>query len=196
VAELCDAALDLFLEDGIMGVPVERIASAAGTSKGNFYRYFKDKEELVATVLGPLADGVQAALAECEDALRSARDQTELMAAYQGVGLALGGLLFAHERVVLLYLQEARAPGVGPRRPIRALADSLGRRSIEMTIAARERDLLREFDPRVSALAVVGAVERLLFAALSGEHEFDPLAVGEALIAIVMDGMRPRSPAG
>ena len=145
----------------------------------------------MATVFAPLREGVAAALDACEDALRGAADHGALIAAYRDLGLALGALLFAHESTVLLYLQEARGPAVGARRPVRALADLVGSRAVDMTLAARERGLLRSFDPRVSALAVIGAVERLLFAALSGEQEFDPLTTGEALIAIVLDGMRP-----
>ncbi len=195
VQELTSAALELFLQDGIAGVTVDRITTAAGTSKGNFYRYFGDKEELVATLFAPLREGFEAALDRSEEVLSAARDHDELVAGYRLLGVSLGALLFAHSGVVRLYLQEARAPAVGARRPVRVLSDLVARRSITLTDVARENGLLRTVDPRVSALAVVGAVERMLWASLTGEHTFDPLQTAEALIAIVMDGLRPTTPA-
>ena len=191
VAELCEAGLELFLAEGIAGVTVERIAAGAGTSKGNFYRYFEDKEQLVATLFAPLAAGVAEALDDCVGGVREATGPEELTDAYEAVGISLGMLLFANRSIVLLYLQESRAPGVGARKPVRELADLVGKRAIDLTIAARENGLLRPFDPRISALAVVGAVERLLFGVLSGEHPIDPTEGADALIRIVMDGMRP-----
>jgi hypothetical protein len=50
-------------------------------------------------------------------------------------------------------------------------------------------------DPRVSALAVVGAVERLLWAVFTGEQVLDPTQVAEMLTGIVLDGMRATTPA-
>jgi hypothetical protein len=44
--------------------------------------------------------------------------------------------------------------------------------------------------PAVSALAVVGAVERLLLAVLRGEDVGNPLEIPEALTGIILDGLR------
>ena len=45
-------------------------------------------------------------------------------------------------------------------------------------------------DARVSAAAVVGAAERLVFGALSGEDLGDPEVAVASLIAMVLDGLR------
>jgi len=44
--DLSEAALKLFCERGYHAVTVEEIASAAGATKGAFYYYFSDKEDL------------------------------------------------------------------------------------------------------------------------------------------------------
>ena len=188
VEALLGAAEELFLEFGVAGVPVERIASAAGTSKGNFYRYFDDMEQLVATLFAPLADGIETAFRAAEAALSDASDPTST---YRRLGTALAGVLLAHPGRVRLYLQEARGPAVGARRPVRALADRIGARAIDLTRIAQRRGMLVDVDPRVSALAVVGAVERLLFATLTDEHPLDPATAVDDLVRIVLDGMRP-----
>src|SRR5438067_985009 len=49
------AARELFYRDGINGVSVEAIASAADTNKMTLYRHFSSKDELVAAYLRELA---------------------------------------------------------------------------------------------------------------------------------------------
>ena len=49
------AARELFYRDGINGVSVEAIASAADTNKMTLYRHFSSKDELVAAYLSELA---------------------------------------------------------------------------------------------------------------------------------------------
>ena len=60
-----------------------------------------------------------------------------------------------------------------------------------MTDIAHERGLLRPIDPRVSARAVVGAVEKLLHSVLSGEQLGDPTDIPEQLISMILNGLRP-----
>ena len=50
------AARELFYRDGINGVSVEAIASAADTNKMTLYRHFSSKDELVAAYLRQLAE--------------------------------------------------------------------------------------------------------------------------------------------
>ena len=54
-ARLADAALKLMSERGISATSVSEIASAAELANGTFYRYFRDKAEIVATVCQAVA---------------------------------------------------------------------------------------------------------------------------------------------
>ena len=63
--------------------------------------------------------------------------------------------------------------------------------SIKLTEVARNRGLLEINDSRVSALAVIGAAERLLFEVLSGGHlGVPPMQAADMLIDLVMGGLR------
>ncbi|MGM0576536.1 MAG: TetR/AcrR family transcriptional regulator [Myxococcota bacterium] len=190
IRQLCEAGLRLFLADGVVPVTIDRIVREAGMAKASFYRYLRDKEELVATILAPLRDAVEAALDTCEAELAQAESHEEMLEAYQGLGAALARLLASQREPILLYLQEARAPGVGPRAPVRALADLVDARALRLTEAAASHGLWRSFDPHVSSLAVVGAVERLLLAVLRGEYRGDPTRIPGALASLVLDGLR------
>jgi AcrR family transcriptional regulator len=182
--------LRLFLERGVDQVTIDDLASEAGTAKGNFYRYFADKGELVQAVLEPLASRVREAMQRCEDALEEAHDDASLFRAYQALALTLMPAVLEHPDVVRLYLQEGRAPAAGARAPIRALADEIRVRATDLTQSAVDHGLLRIRDPRVSALAVIGAVEQLAFSVLSGDLDAPPDLIAGTLISLVLSGIR------
>src|SRR5438045_4191854 len=80
---LMSSGLSLFLERGIESVAIDDIVERAETAKGNFYRYFADKEALVAALVHPLREELATHLGGCMQALEKARDHGELLAAYQ-----------------------------------------------------------------------------------------------------------------
>ncbi len=186
---LATAALRLFLDRGIEAVTIDDIASRAGLAKGTFYTYFRDKADVVEALLAPVSATLREAFERCERALREAEEPAALSAAYQALAFALAAALAEHQGVALLYLQEARAPAVGARKPVALLARELRDRGVALTLAAREHGLLRPLDARVTANAVVGAVEALAFHALSGEDLGPPDEAAVALIDLILHGV-------
>lgn len=187
---VCEAALPLFLEQGIESVSINQIVEAASIPKGSFYRYFEDKRGLVATLFAPIATATAEAMEECEAKLGDARTADELITAYQQMAFALAPILLEEADIVRLYLQESRAPGEGDRAPVREIADQITESAIRLTKAARTHGLLRDIPPPISALAVIGAIERLLFAHFAGRDLGEPLAAAEHIVTLVLDGIR------
>jgi len=192
VSSLCNAGLTLMLGRGLENVTVDDIAKFAGVAKGSFYRYFKDKEELVFSILEPLRAHLQHSFEQGNSLIRAAEDTESLIAAYDQLAGDMQSTLLKFPREILFYLQECRGPRVAQRRPVRACADEIASKAIALTDVAHERGLLAPFDSRVSALAVVGAAERLLFEVLSGGDLGAPIAAAEALVRLVMDGLRQK----
>lgn len=192
--EIAAAALQLFLARGIESVTIDEIVVAAGVAKGSFYRYFDDKAALVRALLAPVAGRLADATARCEIALQAARSKADLLEAYQALAGALAAGVFEAPDVVLLYLQENRAPGVDARAPVVELAAQGRAGALRLTEAAQAHGLLRPLDARVSAVAVTGAVERLLYGFLKGEDLGAPGVIPGALISLVLDGLRERDP--
>ena len=190
IEQLCQAGLELFLERGVDVVTIDDIAKRAGTAKGNFYRYFSDKEDLVAQILEPAGTQIRAAFDGCEEALEEAHDDASLFAAYQSLAIGLIPLALGQADVVRLYLQNTRAPSTGVRAPLRALSEEIRRRSVHLTEFAVEHGLLRIPDPRISALAVVGAVEQLAFSVLDGDLDIPLDRIAGTLISLVLSGIR------
>jgi len=191
IEALASAGLRLFLDRGVDAVTIDDIAKEAGTAKGNFYRYFTDKSDLVEGILEPLETRIREAMDRCEEALEQASDDASLFRAYQTFALTLIPVTLEHPDVVRLYLQESRAPvAAGARAPIRALADEIRARAIDLTEFAVDHGLLRIPDPRVSALAVIGAVEQLAFTVLSGQLDLPADRIAGTLISLVLSGIR------
>lgn len=193
LAQIADAALALFLEQGIPAVSIDQIVERAGVAKGSFYRYFRDKEELVGALLEPLVDAIGQAFTDCRDALSRAASGEEVSASYLALARAVAVAIGTQPRAALLYLQEARGPAAGARAPIRHLADQIADRAEQLSRHACDHGLLRPYDPRVQGLIVLGAVERLLYEFLSGRRlAARPDAVPAMVVSIILDGVRQR----
>ena len=192
MATLLAAGEALFVERGIEAVTIDEIAGAAGTAKGNFYRYFDDKRALVDAIIAPIVAVSAEALAACATAISAADDAESTAQAYRQLASALATGVLAHPRAVRLYLQERRAPVTPARQGIQALSKQLEDAAFTLTKQATDRGLLVVADPRVSALAVIGAVESLSLAALDGSLSANPAEVAAVLIGLVLDGIRQK----
>ncbi len=187
---LVEAALQLFLAHGIEAVTIDQIVAAAAMAKGSFYRYATDKAAVVAMIMEPIEIEVLNALERCEHAIGLA--QREMLAGiYFQLAMDLLAVVTANTSRVLLYLQEARAPVSDSRRLIHGIADELTARAISLTQVALDHALIRDVDPRVAGVTVLGAVDALLFEQLRGRRAASdaPRAITE-LVGIVLAGIR------
>ena len=190
VQDLIDAGLLLFLERGIEAVTIDEVAREAGMAKGNFYRYFRDKADLVEAVIEPVAGTTREAVQACDDQLRQADSRDEAVSAYVELGNRLVGALAMHPDAMCLYLQERRAPATTARQAIADLATDLDRRAMTLSQVAVDRQLVAVSDPRVSAVAVLGAVEALALASVRNQIQMDPVKTTKSLISIVLEGLQ------
>lgn len=189
---LLEAGLELFLERGVEPVTIDELAKAAGMAKGNFYRYFDDKGALVDGILAPIAGKVRTAMRRCAVTLARADSRADLNGTYAALALELAAIAVPHLRVVQLYLQENRSPPTAATAGIKALAEEMEQGAIHLTDVAVSHDLLRVSDPRVSALAVVGAVEQLALTVLRGGLDARPDEIARIVVGMVLDGIRAR----
>lgn len=190
VRDLCGAARKLMLAQGIESVTVDEIVREAGVAKGSFYRYFKDKAELVDTLFEPLGERLRTTLTHAHDAIEAAENDQQLLIAYAGIGASTQAILRDFPNELLLYLQESRAPRTASRHAVADIAEYIANAAFELTDLARDKGLLARVASRVSALAVIGATERMLFEVLSGgDLGATPQQVALGLISIVMNGL-------
>lgn len=184
------AALLLFLERGIEAVSVDDIMKSARMAKGSFYRYYADQRALVDDIIAPIRELTTRALDACSRELEQASTRETMSRAYARIGDVLATLLMEFPGPVRLYLQESRAPGQGPRKPIKELSETVSRYAISMTRTAQKHGILKPIPVAVSALTVVGAAERLLLAVLQEEDIGNVLEVPAALTTLILDGLK------
>lgn len=190
VQDLIDAGLNLFLERGIEAVTIDEVARDAGMAKGNFYRYFRDKADLVEAVIEPISSSTRTALDECHKQLTKVSGREEAVSAYAELGNRLVGALAMYPDAMCLYLQERRAPATTARQAISDLAADLDNRAIALSRVAADQKLVVVSDPRVSAVAVLGAVEALALASVRNQVQLDPVETTKGLISIVLEGLQ------
>ena len=187
------AGLSLFLERGIEPVTIDELAKASGMAKGNFYRYFADKGALVDSLLAPVASEVRTAMRRCAIAVGRSTSPSELTAAYGLMALSLAKVGQEQSSIAQLYLQESRTPPTASTASINALSDEMLEGAVHLTDLAVSHGLLAVSDPRVSALAVVGAIEQLALEVVRGRLDAPPAEIARIVIGMVMEGIRAPS---
>lgn len=188
--DIVDAALRLFLTRSYESVSVQDIAVEADIAKGSFYRYFDDKATVLQSMIEPVTIAFSEVADRCDEQVRTAKTEDELIVAYQLLAFELSAVCLRHRHVVSFYLREARSAGSEDRAPLRDLRLLIDDAAVRLTETAMSHGLIRVSDPRVSAYAVVGAVEHLLLHYFSDEVQLgEPTAIAGRLIALVLHGI-------
>lgn len=193
-ADLEAAALRLFLSQGYHATSIEQVAAEAGVARGTFYLYFDDKEALFRSLVGAALDPAIDALVEARAALDVARDALQSGAAYQELGASLVRTVMECPEATLLFYREQRNPGpIGDW--LRTRSAQLDSFVADMVRSLGERGLVRKTDPRFAALAIVGAIDRLVYAWLSGNEFGDPAQVAQEVVRLFGEGLVDQPPA-
>ena len=127
-----ERAAELFAERGIAAVSVDEVLAAAGAGKGQFYHYFRGRDELAAAAVGFRCAQVVAGLTEALGGVSS----------LAGLEQALAGFVAGFE--------QAGMPGC----PIGTLATEVAGRNEDAPAAGRRR-------VRRLGAAAGGALERM-----------------------------------
>lgn len=153
--KISDAAQDLFLRDGIDGVSMRKVAEKAGVTAPAIYRYFRDKDELLAEI-------ITSGLRMLEDYLKPALEADDPL---QRLHLLIDNYLdFALERPK--YFDFAF---LVPGRDIGGISEELKRHnwttfrmSVEQVAMCIERGVFRKDDPIQTSILIWATVHGLV----------------------------------
>jgi AcrR family transcriptional regulator len=185
---LTRAGLHLFAARGYESASIEQIVHEAGVARGTFYLYFEDKLALFDALMDAWSDVVDGVLDEVGRAVRTARSRPELLAVYQGMTLRLAAGLLAHTAEVEIAFRESRQPGEAGASVRRREQRMLGA-VVAFTEIAAARGLIRAPDARLLSLVVFGAVERVVYEALTGPPFPDPAAAATEVLRLFADAL-------
>jgi AcrR family transcriptional regulator len=192
ISALESASLRLFLQYGIEAVTIDQIVDGAQTAKGSFYRYFRDKEDIVDAIVAPVANEVRTAFEGCASGVQTEQSSADHPKHYQKLAEELFRIVLQYPEIVRLYLHESRGPKNGARIPIVTLAEDILDQATLISDIAREQKFLRPLAGRLSAIVVVGAVDLLLSRIFAGDEMPSVLEMPTQLVSLVLDGVRMR----
>jgi TetR/AcrR family fatty acid metabolism transcriptional regulator len=173
-----DAAVRVFARKGFHGSRVGDIAEEAGVAHGLLYHYFRSKEEVLETIFREVWELLAADTDRIEQADVPLREQLRRFAR-----IYLGSWLMTPDLIAVLVREIARSPAVGNQIvEVRGVLHSLQR----MIEAAKERGEVRaDFDPRLAAWVVYGALEEILTGWVLGQLPAEEEDVERAVVTVV-----------
>lgn len=102
--QISEAALRVIGLKGLAGATTSEIATAAGISEGNLYRHFKNKEEIIKSVICKIGDELTSILdsvAELPDALAKLASVFERHLAFLEEHVGIPRTIFSEETLVV-----------------------------------------------------------------------------------------------
>jgi len=185
---IVSAGLSLFLSEGYDRASVERIVAAAGIARGTFYLYFKDKQALFEHLAETLYSPLVALLEEHQQALADAGSTTHQQALYIRMATGLVEQIVEMEPLALLHFREAWSAGPAGEtvRQWRSRIEGLAK---DILVDARNRGFVREHEPAIVAMSIVGAAERIAWAWISSDVELDKSRVATDLSDLFWRGI-------
>ena len=185
-SEILAAARACFAAHPYDEASISGIAAAAGCVEGTIYTYFRNKRELFDAVLADFFDGLVA-------------DVEPHIAAIEGTRERLRFLIARHLRIALddpglgaLVVREARSPGAYFGSKLHALNRRYSRYLLEtLEDGVRRGELRPDLDPAMARDLIFGGLEHWTFNERGRQRSFDPAAVAERLVALLLDGWAP-----
>ena len=145
-ARIATAAQELFLEDGVEGVSMRKIAERVGVTPPAIYRHFRDKDELLDEII---SSGLAILGQYLEPALRAPDPHSRLL------GLVDGYLEFALEQpryFDLAFL--VRGPSTRMSTELERHNRQTFRFAVEQIASCMEQGILRHGDPLQTAITL------------------------------------------
>jgi TetR/AcrR family transcriptional regulator, fatty acid metabolism regulator protein len=102
--QITDAALHIIGNKGIQGATIAEIASEVGISEGNIYRHFRNKEEILTSVIGKIGEDLWRILTSVQDTCDPLQRMAEIFQchlAYAKNNKGVPRTLFSEEVMVI-----------------------------------------------------------------------------------------------
>lgn len=189
---IIEAAIDTFMETGVARASLDQIARNAGVTRGAVYWHFKDKEDLLNTLI----NRVRLPMHEMLEDLSQTHFENPLIALRH----------VAHEAILLLKRNDlhyrtcailfTRCELIGRGAPSFEHQRTLDTRSLDKVTQELEKaaqlGLLRPgVQPRIVALSLFTQIKGIYLAWLQDPDRFDLEQEGLPILDLIFDGLSP-----
>jgi AcrR family transcriptional regulator len=188
-AEIIEAAFEVFSTRGYNAAGIADIAERLGIGHGTFYRYFKNKRDILDQVVDYGVERMIDALREATAELPTNID--EFRAQLRGIGERLFALLDDEPGLGQVVLLEATSVDHEMTQRVLGLIEMFGALGAAYLDECVERGFLRpDLDTRSAGRAITALVLPGLFAAVRGHSdEEDRARYIDAMVSLVCDGI-------
>jgi AcrR family transcriptional regulator len=176
-AQILDCAREVFAQQGFHGANIADICKAAGIGRGTLYQYFGNKRDVFFAVVERLAERVKVVL-DNRPKLAELRGMQslppELIVRFCERRLReMLDAVFADETSLRLLLREAPSIDGGVDRVLRVVDEVVLDHFVDDLTNAREAGFIDCPEPRMTALFVIGGVEKMVLDALQRDEPID-----------------------
>lgn len=187
VADIMAAARAVFREKGYEDAPLSDIAERANVVEGSIYRYFENKRDLLVKVIEDWYEGMLA-------------DYDEHLAGIGGTRNRLRYMIWRHLRTIHdepalcnLMFQFLRTGRDYSHTAVHELNRRYTRRTLDIVREGIDAGELRgDVSLALVRDMIYGCVEHRTWAYLRGEGEFDPDLTADAIVELILSGLRKR----
>jgi AcrR family transcriptional regulator len=191
--EIMAAAKEVFARKGFHDTTIADIAKQAGLAYGSIYWYFDSKDDLFHALMaveeGALRNHVAAALAAAGVPAENAREEAPLRTAVQ----ATLEFFEADKATVKLLLRDAYALGDRFEKHLGGIYERFIDDIETFIVVAQERGQVVAAPARMVAYTLAALVGQLAHRRLNTDDDVTAAQVADFVVALVLDGLRPRS---
>jgi AcrR family transcriptional regulator len=192
-AQIRACASAVFADRGFHSASIADICERAGIGRGTLYQHFDNKRDVFFAVVDEIGERVAQVIASRPrlapmDGIEAAPPQ--LIAAYCAKRLReLLDAVFADEASVRLVLREAHALDGGLEHVLERLDRAVLAAFVADLETARTLGLIRCEDPHLTAMFVMGGVEKMILAAVESGDPIDLDRIVRVAIQIQLFGL-------
>jgi AcrR family transcriptional regulator len=194
--EIMTAAKKVFARKGFHATTIADIAKKAGLAYGSVYWYFDSKDELFHALMaveeGALRNHVAAALAALGVRAESCGQEAPLRAFLQSSVRATLEFFESDKATVKLLLRDPYALGERFEKHLGGIYERFVDDIETVIVAAQERGEVVAAPPRMVAYTLAALVGQLAHRRLSTDDDVTAAQVADFVVALVLDGLRPR----
>jgi AcrR family transcriptional regulator len=191
--EIMAAAKEVFARKGFHDTTIADIAKQAGLAYGSIYWYFDSKDDLFHALMaveeGALRNHVAAALATAGVPAENAGEEAPLRTAVQ----ATLEFFEADKATVKLLLRDAYALGDRFEKHLGGIYERFIDDIETFIVVAQERGQMVAAPARMVAYTLAALVGQLAHRRLNTDDDVTAAQVADFVVALVLDGLRPRS---
>lgn len=190
--QIMAAAKEVFARKGFHDTTIADIARQAGLSYGSVYWYFESKDELFHALMAVEEAALRNHIAAAVAGSDTAGQDGSLRALLQSSVRATLEFFEADKATVKLLLRDPYALGERFERHLGGIYERFIDDLESFVVAAQERREVVSAPPRMVAYTLAALVGQLAHRRLSTDDDVTAAQVADFVVALVLDGLRPR----